>query len=109
MEISTVASGVTFGLAGYAVVIGVADYYTTMIGLQNGLMEGNPIARWLQAKIGLVASTFITLALAIFGIVLLCERFGWAAIVGVAIGNGLETFNVIRNFILLKKSKISLK
>jgi hypothetical protein len=42
------------------------DYITTSIGLQYGMTEGNPIARWLNKEIGQAGDAFLLLALFIF-------------------------------------------
>ena len=97
-----------FILAGYTIVIGVLDYMTTTVALQHGDVERNPIARFLQKHLGLPLSTFVSIAAVIFTMVPLCAKLEWLTY-GFAAGLVAETVNVIKNFALLKKQKISLK
>jgi hypothetical protein len=39
----------------------VADYITTVKGMAKGLVEGNPIQKWLFGKIGVAAGSFVSM------------------------------------------------
>jgi hypothetical protein len=44
----------------------ILDYVTTSIGLGCGLIEANPVNKWLFAKIGQALTTFIEATLYLF-------------------------------------------
>jgi hypothetical protein len=87
----------------------LGDAYTTMIGLQHGFVEGNPVMKFLFAKIGQSLSAFLS-AVAVLGVgaVIAAHNLGagYAFLAGVSVVEGIQ---VIRNFLKLKASKISLK
>ena len=88
-----------------ATVAGVGDAYTTQLGFDAGLTEGNPVAKWLQAKLGLALSTFLVLALFIFSAGVMSVYQPPLAMIYAAGILALETTMVIRNSILIKQRK----
>lgn len=86
-----------------------ADSYTTTVGLQNGFTETNPLNSWLFNKIGLPLTTFIEAVIVLWLGAFLTD-YGWApatAMFGTL--TVTETFFAVRNYLRLKKAKISLK
>jgi hypothetical protein len=87
----------------------LADAYTTMIGLEHGMVEGNPIMKWLFKKVGLSFATFLSSAVVLF-IGGFLSNFGLEysdAYFGiVAAGEGIRA---LLNYRKLKALKISLK
>ena len=108
-DISTAQGFGVMGCALFAAAAVVADGYTTAIGLQHGLVEGNPVMRWLFKKVGTAFSTFL-----VGGTVLIAGAFwtnfgaGPAELFYGGIGAGLA-FQSFLNYRKLKKAKISLK
>jgi hypothetical protein len=92
-----------FALIGVGVLACLGDAYTTLKGFDVGLVEGNPVARWLQKKLGFslsafVATGFFLVSTSIISVVSPTAAF---AIAGGVIA--LETFNTVRNYLLFKK------
>jgi hypothetical protein len=87
----------------------LADRYTTMVGLANKMVEGNPLMRWLIAKMGFSLSAFAVggailvggIALTNVGIAQTCAFYGI-----IAAG---EAVVAVRNYLKLKSAKISLR
>lgn len=95
---------------GYAanMVAQFADSYLTAIGTDHGFKEGNPVTRYLLSKIGEAGTNTIKLGFVplVFVIVEHITGIpGWL--------NGLMAAAtvpiVVRNFLLLRKNKISIK
>lgn len=93
-----------------AIVTTLGDFYTTMIALQHGFTEMNPLNRWLFKKIGQPLTAFIELAAVLFLTAILAAKFSVHAAYAYAIGlTAVETVMCVRNYRLLKAAKISLK
>ena len=107
--LSDTQSWIVFLLIAYGIVIGVMDYYTTMIALQHGDVELNPVAKWLQKWAGITYSTVISLAAFIIGGTLAAAHWGTPILYGLRMALAGETVNVAENFRFLKKQGISLK
>lgn len=107
-NMSGAAQGYLFAEAAYACLAAVADQYTTMIGLQHGLTEMNPINKFLFAKIGQPLTAFIEGVAMLFSGIGLSVWSPKAAFVFFGIIAAEETAMAVRNYLLLKKSKISL-
>lgn len=109
VPIST-ASG--FGVMGAALVATAAyigDAYLTNIGISKGFKEGNPLNAWLFKKIGFSLTCFIEGAsFLIGGAAMTSEGAGPAALFFGIIAAG-ELVMVVRNYLMLKKAKVSLK
>lgn len=90
-----------------AVITAMADVYTTMVGREHGIKESNFLMRWFAdhylAGAGLKALA-IPLAL-----VLLSKVMGSGATVALAIVGVGAAVTSVRNYLLLRKWKISLK
>jgi hypothetical protein len=50
-----------FASIGLMIGVQVADYITTVKGMAKGLVEGNPIQKWLFGKIGVAAGSFTSM------------------------------------------------
>jgi hypothetical protein len=103
-NMSGTAQFVLFALIGTGVLAGLGDAYTTQLGFGVELVEGNPIARWLQKKLGFGLSVFA----AISAFVLTAS---FASVVSPLVAQlyaggitALETFNTIRNYKLYKQA-----
>ena|ERR1700741_967502 len=93
-----------FALVCFMIAVAVGDFVTTAIGMSKGDTEMNPFNRFLFGKIGQPFTAFIEIALAI-GIAMVGSMnptFGWTVAGAVS---AVETFNVIRNYLLLRKMK----
>ena len=91
------------------VLTALADGYTTMIGIEHGDSEKNPLIKWLFSKLGQQLTLFLTTGAVIFGgaIIAAHSMAGGFTYFGVmTVGRGLRAF---LNYRLLKKQKISLK
>lgn len=104
--ISNAAAFGVMGLAALASVTFLADVYTTMIGLEHGFIEQNPLARWMFKKFGISFSTFLIGS----GMLLLggfLTNYGAAkADVYFGVIAGSETFFAVRNYLRLKTAGI---
>jgi hypothetical protein len=87
----------------------LGDSYTTMVGLQHGLTEGNPISRWLFKKIGQAGTYFAEAVALLFAIATISNYDLNAAYLFAGIVTAGEAVMVVRNYRLLKARKISLK
>jgi hypothetical protein len=87
----------------------LADAYTTMIGLQHGLTEGNPLMRLLFKKVGLPFATFLSGSFTLILGAALSSYSVYATDAFFGIVLGVEIPVVLRNYRLLKAAKISLK
>jgi len=94
-----------FGLVGAGILGGVGDYITTQLGFSVGLTESNPVAKWLQAKLGQAPAAFVAIAGFIFSAGLLSLASPKAALVYAAGIAGTEIFMTIRNYRLYKSLK----
>ena len=92
-----------FVLYGYAVVASYGDAYYTAQGKTVGDVELNPVARWLQDKLGAALAFFVAIVgfTVLAGILIAYKPV--AAFIYVAVVAGIETFNTIRNRILYKQ------
>jgi hypothetical protein len=92
-----------FVIMGYGIVACLGDYITTLKGFDKGLVEANPVSRWLQAKLGYAPAAFAAIALYIVSTTLIAEfvntTLGFVIAAGIA---GLETVNTVRNYILAR-------
>lgn len=87
----------------------LGDAYSTMIGLQHGYIEQNRLSKWLFAKIGQSLTVFIEGTLVLFiGGTIAAHRLG-AGYLYFGIVGGLEMVQALRNYLKLRKAKISLK
>jgi len=98
-----------FALSASSLLAFLGDGYTTMIGLQHGFKEGNPIARWLFKKIGQSGTLFVESVALLFAIGAISNYDLNAAYAFAGIITAGEAVMFIRNYRLLKKAKISLK
>ena len=96
-------SFVLFGIAcaGYGAI--VADYILTVEGLAKGLIEANPISKWLFSKIGQPATAFVSACVFTVGI-------GVFATINLSYGIAFTSaftaagiINVVRDLVKLKK------
>lgn len=87
----------------------LGDGYTTMIGLQHGFQEGNPVSRWLFKKIGESWTVFAQAVTGLFVIGAVSNYdLNTSYVVGGILAAG-ELVMVVRNYLMLKKANISLK
>lgn len=83
----------------------IADYISTVKGMDKGMTEANPIARWMFKKVGISLTTFIGGAAATFiGCI-----FGSQGLLYGAVFYGIvaaaETIVATRNYLLFVKGK----
>lgn len=93
-----------FALISAGVLAGLGDAYYTFKGFSVGLVEANPVARWLQKKIGNALSTFVAIGAFILTASFASVVSPTAAFVFAGAITALETFNTIRNLKLYKKA-----
>ena len=86
----------------------LGDGYTTSVGLANGLTEGNPVSRWLFKKIGQSLTLFIEAVALLFSIGAISNYDLNASYVFAGIITAGEAAMCVRNYLTLKKAKISL-
>jgi hypothetical protein len=101
---------IMFLLMAYGVVAIIADGITTMIGLgaNKGFIEGNPIARWMFAKVGESLTVWLGGAAYLFA-GLIIGTHNWAAgMVYTGLVAAAETYFAIHNYLLMKKLGIKL-
>ena len=102
-------TGVLAVLVGTTIAAILGDSYTTMIALQKGYVEGNPVMRYLFKKIGQPLAVFLTGVAALFiGGSLAAHDLVWGYTY-FGILSGLEGATTLRNYLKLKQAKISLK
>lgn len=107
MAITDHQSWVLFGELAYLVGIGLLDEYSTVLGIQSKkLVEENPLAAWMQKKLGYSVATFVTIGGFIFSITPLAVHYGKHMLIAIGVGLAAETFNVARNFWELHNDKI---
>jgi hypothetical protein len=97
-----------FGCAAAFLAAYFADRYTTMIGLANKMVEGNPLMRWLIAKMGFSLSAFVVGGAILIGGAAMTNASVYAADAfwGIlAVGEGIRA---LLNYKKLKAAKISL-
>ncbi len=94
-----------FALISLGVVASLGDAYTTMLGFGVNLVEGNPVARWLQKKLGFGLSAFVAIGAFILTASLLSVPTPVGAFIFAGAITALETFNTIRNYRMFKKAK----
>lgn len=94
-----------FALIGAGVLASFGDAYTTLKGFDVGLTEGNPVARYLQKKLGFALSAFLAIGVFILAASLLSVKTPTGAFVFAGAITGLEVFNTVRNYLLYKKAK----
>jgi hypothetical protein len=87
----------------------MGDGYTTMIALQRGFVEGNPIAKWLFGKIGQQWTLLVESVALLFAIGAISNYNLNMAYTFASIFTAGEAYMCVRNYRLLKKSNISLK
>jgi len=95
---------IMFILSGGILAAGLGDYITTAIGLGKGLVEVNPINKFLFSKIGQPLTAFFEIALGIFTPIILAQAAGFkygAAYAAALIA--LEGTMTVRNYLLIKK------
>jgi hypothetical protein len=86
-----------FALISAGVIAGLGDAYYTFLGFSVGLGEANPVARWLQKKLGNALSTFVAIAFFILVTAFLSVKTPTGAFVVAGAVTALETFNTFRN------------
>lgn len=87
----------------------LGDAYATMIALQHGYVEGNPITKWLFRKIGPSFTAFLSaVAILFFGGWISTHSLGasYVFLGGISLTEGAIA---LRNYLKLKAAKISLK
>lgn len=87
----------------------MGDAYTTMVGLQHGFVEGNPLMKWLFKKVGQSFAAFLSAVAVLFLGGLISNYDLTSAYTFLGIITAGEGFQAIRNWRKLKASKISLK
>lgn len=87
-----------FVLVAYAIVASLGDAYYTFKGFSIGLVEANPVARWLQKKLGNALSAFVAISAFVWVAGLWLKFHPTGSFVFVATVAGVETFNTIRNY-----------
>lgn len=93
-----------FALIFLGVLAGLGDAYYTFKGFSVNLVEANPVARFLQKKLGNAFSTFVAISAFILTASFASVVSPAAAFVFAGAITGLETFNTIRNYKLFKKA-----
>lgn len=94
-----------FALIGAGVLASLGDAYTTMLGFGVKLVEGNPIARWLQNKLGFALSAFVVISAFVLTASFASVASSVFAFVYAGAVTAFETFNTIRNYKLYKQAK----
>lgn len=94
---------VLFALTGLGLFACLADIYYTETGVKKGLVEGNPINKFLFSKLGVPFTGFLETAMFIFTAVIMGTKVNFLAgcLFAGAI-TALETFNALRNRKLVK-------
>src|SRR5882757_290112 len=86
------------------VLAGLGDAYYTFKGFSVNLVEGNPVARWLQKKLGNAFSTFVAIGAFILTASVMSVVSPTASFIFAGAITAVETFNTIRNYKLFKKA-----
>lgn len=94
-----------FILCVYGMVAITGDFYTTMLGLDKGLGELNPINRWLFKKIGLQMTAWLEGVGYVFLSLLLANYSLGAASMYCGVLGAFETWMYIRNKNIISKLK----
>lgn len=87
----------------------LADYYTTVVGLQHGGFEGNPLMRWLFSKVGESFAEWLSMVLILFVAGIIANFTIVGALVYSALIAGGEGTQAYLNYRKLKAAGISLK
>lgn len=106
MSLPLIAVSFTFGLLGQ-----LSDCITTEKGLAHGLAESNKIMTWLTGKIGVTGVTLLkVIGLAqVAPVAAYMISQDWTAFIVVAFAVGVVGWYAgIKNYLLLKKNKISI-
>lgn len=102
-------TGILAALCFTTVLAVMGDAYTTMIGLEHGFVEGNPIMKFLFSKIGQPLTVFLSaVAVLIGGAAIAANNLhaGYAYFAVISVSEGIMA---ARNYFKLKAAKISLK
>lgn len=107
-DMSSAQAFMVFGSGAAATLALLADNYTTMIALQHGMVEGNPLIRWMFKKVGTSFTAFLCggtiliagAAMTNYGAAKAATFFGI-----IAVGEGIRA---LLNYRKLKALKISL-
>ena len=94
-----------FVVLAWAMIGGLLDAYTTQLGFSVGLVEGNPVARYLIKKFGIALATFLPLSAFLVSTMALSVVSSPAAIAYATVIGIVETIMPIRNYTLYKKFK----
>lgn len=94
-----------FALISAGVVASLGDAYTTMLGFGVNLVEGNPVARWLQKKLGFALSAFVVIGAFVLTASFASVASPTGAFVFAGAVTGVEVFNTVRNYKLYKQAK----
>jgi hypothetical protein len=96
---------ILFLLMSCGVVAIVADGITTMKGLgaNKGFIEGNPIARWMFAKIGESLTVWLGGVLYLLAGLIIGTNNWAAGMVYCGLVTAAETYFAIHNYLLMKK------
>lgn len=98
-----------FAVIGWFILAYLADVYTTETGLAHGFKEVNPLTRFLFSKLGPSATAFLVAGAVLLGVSISSVWAGTYSTYFGAVLAGSETVVAVRNYILLKKAKVSLK
>lgn len=100
-----------FVLIAYGIAACVGDGITTMIGLgaKKGFVEGNPIAKWMFAKIGESLTCWLGAIVYCFTSLIFANINYKAGLVYAGSVAAAETYFAIHNYLMLKKLGIPLK
>jgi hypothetical protein len=98
-----------FGLLGLGLAASLADVYYTQSGMQLGLVEANPLNRFLFKKIGQGLTAFLEIGAFLFGTAILSVKSPAGAFVTAGTVTVSETIMAIRNYKLVQKAKASKK
>lgn len=104
-NMSGTAQFALFALIGAGVLAGLGDAYTTLKGFDVGMVEGNPVARYLQKKLGFSLSVFVALSAFVLTASIMSVKTPTGAFIFAGAITGLEVFNTVRNYLLYKKGK----
>jgi len=97
-------------LAAYALCLfaNLADWWTTIVALQHGFIEKNPIARLFLTKSPILNAFVKGGIVPIAGVALVAVDPLYSVIFNGIVGTGIAV-TAARNYVLLRKNKISLK
>ena len=94
-----------FALMAYAILACLGDAYYTALGQSVGDVESNPIAKFLQQKLGNALAAFVSIAFFIFAAVICFQHqpVGGFAVAGVVAA--IETYETFHNKSLYEQGK----